>query len=123
MGSGLIDALQLAQALGQGEVGPRRRGIDLEELLEHLASPVVLAAVLVGPAKRLEDRALARLGPGGSLEEDRRLGVVATSNQRVAALEQAVDTLALVICESFLVHAKNGATDQGTTSWRANPRG
>ena len=55
----------------------------------------MLAGVVVGPAERLEDRALARLEAVGPLEDDRGLGVVAALEQRVAALEQLVGGLAL----------------------------
>ena len=84
------------EALAQREVGVVRRRVDLQQRLEGRARPLGLAGVVVRPAERLEDRALAGLQPIGALEDDRGLGVVAAVEQRLAALEQVVGALGLV---------------------------
>ena len=84
------------QALAERVVAVVRRRVDLEQRLERRARALGLAGVVVRPAERLEDRALARLEPVGPLEDDRGLGVVASLEQRLAALEQLVGGLALV---------------------------
>ena len=66
-----------------------RRRIDVEQLLERLRRALVLAAVVVGPPERLEDRALARLQARRTLEDDRGLGVVPLLHERVAALRSS----------------------------------
>ena len=68
----------------QREVGPVRRRVHLEELLEHLTGPLELAGVEVRPPERLEDRALAGLEAVGPLEDDRGLRVVPAFEQRAA---------------------------------------
>ena len=77
VGPRLVRAAELLQALAEGEMRVVGRRVDLEELLERRAEPIVLAGVVVGPAERLEDRRLARLLAIGPLEDDRRLGEVA----------------------------------------------
>jgi hypothetical protein len=117
MRSGLIDPAELAEALGDREMRPRRRWVDLEELREDRPGLLELAAVVVGPPEWLEDRALPRLGPRGTLEHDRGLGVMAPLDQRLAALEQAVDALAIVVVSRstvvnpLLVHGPDSRTD------------
>jgi hypothetical protein len=69
--------------------------IDLEQCREGLPRAVVLAGVVVRAAQRLEDRALAGFEPGGPLQHDRRLRVVAPLQEVVAALEQLVGGLAV----------------------------
>ena len=76
MRAGLLAPAEPLQALAEREVAVVRRRIDLEQRLERHARPLGLARVEVGPAERLEDRALARLEPVGPLEDDGGLGVV-----------------------------------------------
>ena len=117
VGSGLVDPAELAEALGDREVGPRRGRVDFEELREDRPGPLELAAVVVRPTERLEDRALARLRPRSALEHDCGLGMVAPADQRLAPLEQAVDALALVILvrptamNPLVVHGPDRRTD------------
>src|SRR3990172_4776773 len=62
---------------------------------EGVGGGLDLAAVVVSPRERLEDRALARLEPPGPFEDDRRLGMMATLEEEEAALKQAIGGLAL----------------------------
>ena len=54
MSARLASPAQLLQALPQRVVGVVGGRVDLEQLLEGLARPVVLTAVVVRPAERLE---------------------------------------------------------------------
>src|SRR4051794_15978529 len=67
----LVPPAELAKRRGEREVRPMCGRIDLEELLERLACPLVLPAVVVRAAQRLQDRALARLLARRALEDDR----------------------------------------------------
>ncbi len=90
MRAGLLAASQLLEALAHREVRVVGRGIDLEEPLERRAGGLVLAGVEVGPTKGLQDRCLAWLQPVGPFEDDGRLGMVASLEQRLTTLEQLV---------------------------------
>ena len=90
MRAGLVASPEPLEALPEGVVRVRRRWIELEQLLERRPGGLMLAGVEVRPAERLEDRRLARLGPVGALEHDRRLRVVPPVEQRLPALEQLV---------------------------------
>ena len=91
----LAGATQLLEALPKCVVGVVRRGVDLEQLLERRARPLVLAAVVVSPPKGLEDGCLAGLQPRCPLENGRGLCVVALAEQLAPPLEQGVGGLVL----------------------------
>jgi hypothetical protein len=92
----------LARALA--DMGVWRRGVDLEEPLEGLPRPVVLGGVEAGSPEGLEDRALVRLGARRAFQDDRGLGMVPVTDERLAALEQLVGALAIVVVRELLFH-------------------
>ena len=77
-------------------MGVVRRRLELEQLAEGPPRQLVLAAVEVRPAERLEDRLAVRLETVGPLEHDRGLRVVAPPKELLAALQQVVGGLAFV---------------------------
>ena len=93
MGLRFRDSPESSEAEPKREVPVVGRRVDLEQSLERLRSPRMLAAVEIGSPECLENRALAVLEPVRSLENDRRLGVVAVPNQRAASLQQIVGRL------------------------------
>ena len=105
MRASLLAPAQSLQALSEGVVRVRRGRIELEDALERGAGGLVLTGVEVGPPERLEDGRLARLEPIGSLQHDRRLRVMARSEQRLTALEQLVGRFVLRrVVGSPLIH-------------------
>src|SRR5262249_23501130 len=73
--------------------------------------------VVIGAAQRLEDRALARLRACRALQDDGGLGVVARSDEGLAALEQRVGALALGVGEIWLA----GLRHQGMVAFIMRP--
>ena len=93
MRPGLLDPAEAGETETQREMAVVSRRVHLEQRLEGLRRPRMLAAVEVRPPERLEDRALALFQPGGSLQDHRRLGVVAVLEQGGATLQQLVGRL------------------------------
>src|SRR5258706_10670238 len=97
MGPRLLGSAELLEALAEREVGVMGGWIELQERLERRPRFIVLAGVVVGPTERLEDRLLAWLRAGRPLQHDRRRGKVPLRQQLVAALEQLVGRLAILV--------------------------
>ena len=114
MGARRIHPTEPLERLGDRIVGVVRGRIELEEGFEGSACAFGLTRVEVGPAKRLEDRALARLEPIRSLEDDRGLREMAPLQQRMTALQQIVGRLAVVAVVIGLpgLHVSDGATGE-----------
>ncbi len=91
------------QALAQRELRVVPRRVDVEQALERRPRAFVLTGVVVRPPERLEDRAAVRLQPIGPFQHDRGLSVMATVEECVAALEQVVRALWIVIVRTPLV--------------------
>ena len=119
MGPGLCPPVKPLEALAQSEVAVVRRRVHLEQRLERLARALGLARIEVRPPEGLEDRPLARLEPIGTLEDDRRLGVVPSVEKRLAALEQVVCGLELLVVIGRIV----GSEDCMRGWWHGARRG
>lgn len=116
MGARLVEPAELAQARREREMCPVPRGIYGEKRIERRPGLLELAAVVVGPPERFQDRALARLGAVRPFEHDRGLGMMPASNEGGPALQQAVDALAFVVGDLIVVHDRDGRTD-GAIDW------
>jgi len=118
----LIPSAQLLQALAEPEVSVVGRGIELQELLERRPSAIMLAAVVVRPAERLEDRCLAGLLAIGPRQHDGGRSEVALPQQGAPPLEELVRGLVVVgrtICHAPMVARSRESIRRDR--WRPNP--
>ncbi len=110
MRAGFRASAQALQALAEREVRVVGRRIDLEQRLEGDPGALMASRVEVRTTQRLQDGGLAGFQSRGPLEDDGRLRVVPAIEQLVAALEELVRALALVVGVRFaavsFVHAQ-----------------
>src|SRR5690348_10706663 len=96
MSSRFLLAPELLEALPQRVVGVMGRRVDLEQGLECFGRAGMLAAVVVRPTERLEDRAFAWFEASRPRQHRRRLRVMPGAHEVVATLQESVGGLARV---------------------------